>query len=260
MTLKIGSKSPKPNQLYISKWLFSAMSLQVRSKFIHSFRRYGEKRLFTILWPPVILKTGSRSSKSYYFFCISQWYTYADLVKIHSSIQKTECRQGIFQHSLTSCDLENLGRIHQNLISSFTSPNNLSLLIPLKSIHQEIKSRQTFLTFLDLLWPWKCGQCHQNLIRTFASPKDISVQVKLKSIRPFRRQRADKSFFKILWPLVTLKMGSRSTKSNQFFCIFWWCVCIKFCQNPYNPVGDRVPTRHFLTSWDLENGVNAPRI
>ena len=43
------------------------------------------------------------------------------------------------------------------------------------------------------------------------------MQVWSKSVHSFKRQGADKPFFNNLSPCVTLKMGSRSPKSNQFF-------------------------------------------
>ena len=45
---------------------------------------------------------------------------------------------------------------------------------------------------------------------------NINVQVWLKSIHSFKRKDADKPFSNNLSPPVTLKMGSRSPKSNQF--------------------------------------------
>ena len=156
----------------------SDVSVPVWFKSIHTFRRYGaDKAFFNTLWPPVTLKIRSRSPKSNQFFAISQWYICASLVKIHQFLQEIWCRQGIFQHSLTSCDLENVDQGHQNLISSLPSPS------------------------------------------------DISVPVWSKSINFFRRYDADKLFFIILWPPMTLKIRSKSPKSNQSFAISQWYIC-----------------------------------
>ena len=48
-------------------------------------------------------------------------------------------------------------------------------------------------------------------------PKNKAVQVWLKSTHSFRRQGADKPFSSKLSLSMTLKMGSRSSKSNPFF-------------------------------------------
>ena len=63
---------------------------------------------------------------------------------------------------------------------------------------------------------------HQNLISYFSCHNNIVVQVWSKSIHSFIRKGADKcrwwgQFSNNLSPCVTLKMGSRSPKSNQFF-------------------------------------------
>ena len=55
----------------------------------------------------------------------------------------------------------------------------------------------------------------------FSCPNNtcIAVQVWLKSAHSFRRQGAGKPFSKNLSLSVTLKTGSRSPKSNQFFSV-----------------------------------------
>ena len=63
----------------------------------------------------------------------------------------------------------------------------------------------------------KKGQYHQNLIISFPCPNCVSVQVWSKSIYWFRRQSADKAHFYRLYSVMTLKIRSRSPKSNQIF-------------------------------------------
>ena len=66
-------------------------------------------------------------------------------------------------------------------------------------------------------WPWKLGQGHQNLINSEPPPNNALVQVWSKSIHLFRRYRVRKPNLISFHGLVTLKMRSRSPKSNQLF-------------------------------------------
>ena len=79
------------------------------------------------------------------------------------------------------------------------------------------------------------GQGHQNLISSFTCPSNIDVQVWLKSIHSFKRYGADKPFSNNLSPPVTLKMGSRSPKSNQHFSPSQWYICVSLAKiRPFN--------------------------
>ena len=111
---------------------------------------------------------------------------------------------------------------------------------------------QTMLIFtVFTVWcPWKLGQGHQNLINSFNYPNDTIHKVWPESIIWFKRQSADKLFwskFDIQSTGVTLKMRSRSPKSNNFFLMSQWCFCCKFGQNPSIGSGDRVQTRLIFT-------------
>ena len=83
---------------------------------------------------------------------------------------------------------------------------------------QEAGSKKAFvvsnLTFKVPIWPWKWGQGHQNQINFCPCPKGVSVQVWSKSIYWFRRSSAEKAHFYSLYSVVTLKIRSRSPKSN----------------------------------------------
>ena len=86
------------------------------------------------------------------------------------------------------------------------------------------------------------------------------MQVWSKSIHSFMRHGADKPFFNNLSLCATLKMGSWSPKSNQFFSMSQQYRCTS--QNPSICSGDRVQTGHFPTIWapcDLENGVKVTK-
>ena len=105
VTLKMGSRSPKSNQLLSLSQQYSCTSLVSPS--IHSGDRVQKKPFSNNLSPPVTLKMGSRSPKSNQFFFMLQQYTCASLVKIHPFLHEIECRQAIFQQSKPLCDLEN---------------------------------------------------------------------------------------------------------------------------------------------------------
>ena len=76
---------------------------------------------FYLHWP---WKWGQRHQNIIKLFSISKWYTCicACLVEIHLPIQEIWCRQGIFHHSLTFCELKNWGQGHQNLSRYLPSP------------------------------------------------------------------------------------------------------------------------------------------
>ena len=97
MTLKMGSRSPKYNQ-------FFRMSQQCSCAFGQNPPIPSGHRVLTIvpgklfsnnLSLSLTLKMGSRSSKSNHFFSMSQQYRCTSLVKIHTFIQETGCRQAI---------------------------------------------------------------------------------------------------------------------------------------------------------------------
>ena len=121
---------------------------------------------------------------------------------------------------------------HRNLITSFPSSSDISVIVCSNlSIHSGDKVRtsifQHSLTTCGLKSRVKVTKIYQGFC---AFPNDISVQIWFKSIHPFRRYGADKPFFYYLWPHVTLKMGSRLPKSNQFFAISQWHTCERFVQ------------------------------
>ena len=119
VTLKMGSRSPKPNQ-------FLSLS-QVWSKSIHSFLRQDAVKPFSNnLSLPVTLEMGSRSPKSNQFFFKSQQYSCASLITNHPFLHEIGCRQAIFQQSKPLCDL---GLGNQNLISSFPCHHNIDVKV-----------------------------------------------------------------------------------------------------------------------------------
>ena len=83
MILKIGSKSPKPNQynplpviVKLKCYIFASLVT------IHPFlQKIWCKSFFNILCPPVTLKIGSRSPEFIQFFSIFKLYTYPNVLK-----------------------------------------------------------------------------------------------------------------------------------------------------------------------------------
>ena len=62
------------------------------------------------------------------------------------------------------------------------------------------------------------NQTHLNTVICWrVCPTGVSVQVWSKLTKWFRRQSADKVHFDSLYSVVTLKIRSRSPKSNQIF-------------------------------------------
>ena len=94
-------------------------------------------------------------------------------------------------------------------------------LVKFQPLVQEIVCTYTFfyqnLSFKVPVWPCKWDQGHQNLITSFPHPNDVAVLVWSNSIYWFMRQSAHKARFLSLYNVVTLKMRSRSPKSNHFF-------------------------------------------
>ena len=88
MILKIGSKSPKPNQynplpVIVKCFIFASLVT------IHPFlQKIWCKSLFNILCPPVTLKIGSRSPEFIQFFSVFKLYTYLCLALINQSLQE----------------------------------------------------------------------------------------------------------------------------------------------------------------------------
>ena len=79
-----------------------------------------------------------------------------------------------------------------------------------------------------------------------ACPKNTAVQVWSKSTHSFRRQGADKPFSTNLTLSVSLKMESRSSKSNQFFSMSQQLRCRSLVKiHSFTP--DRVQTSNFPT-------------
>ena len=68
----------------------------------------------------------------------------------------------------------------------------------------------------------------------------------------FRRQSADNAHFYSLYSVMTLKIRSRSPKSNQFF-IITTIPYITFGQNPSSDSRDRVQTSFFLGGGEGQN-------
>ena len=75
-------------------------------------------------------------------------------------------------------------------------------------------------------------QGHQNLINSEPPPNNALVEVLSKSIHLFRRYRVGKPNLISFHGLVTLKMRSRSPKSNQLFPPLPTMYLCKFGQNP----------------------------
>ena len=95
-----------------------------------------------------------------------------------------------------------------------------------------VQTRLIFTVFI-VWWPWNSGQHHQNLNKSLNNPNFIIYEVWPVLFTWFKRQGADKLFFGqnlknnySFNSVVTLKIKSRSPKSNQIFkpsqcCNIW---------------------------------------
>ena len=120
-----------------------------------------------------------------------------------------------------------------------------------------------FPTILSPLVTLKTGSRSPNLISSFACPNNIAVQVWSKSTHSFRRECADKSFSNNLSHSVTLKMGSWSQKSKQFFSMSQQYRHISLVK--IHPFTQEIGCRQAIfqqskLSCDLENGVKVTKI
>ena len=90
--LKMGSRSPKSNQVFSMSQQYSCTSLVKIRLFIQEIGCI-QNHFPTNLSPPVTLKMGSRSPKSNQFFYVSQHCRCASLDKICPFNKEIECRQ-----------------------------------------------------------------------------------------------------------------------------------------------------------------------
>ena len=104
----------------------------------------------------------------------------------------------------------------------------------------------------------KLGQGHQNLISSCPCLNNIAVQAWSKSIHSFWRLGAEKPFSNNLIPPLTLKMGLRSPKSNQFFFMSQQYSCaslVKIHQFLHETGCKQTLFQQSKPLGDLENGV-----
>ena len=129
----------------------------------------------------------------------------------------------IIWHSKCWFDLEN--KVKVTNIYSFHSYVQMVFLCKFgqnsHQLIQEIECTQgSFLVFI--VWcSWKLGQGHQKLITFLNYPSITIYEVWSESVIWFKRQDADKHVLVKIWKChnacVTLKMRSRSPKSNHLF-------------------------------------------
>ena len=134
-------------------------------------------------------------------------------------------------------------------------------LVKIYSFLQEIGCAQAIFQQSKPSCEW--GQGHQNLISSFTCPSIVDVQVWSKSIHSYKRQNANKPFPNILSPPVTLKMGSRSPKSNQFGYMSqqYKCASLVKIYSFLQEIGcGQAIFQQSKPSCDLENGVKVTKI
>ena len=92
--LKIRSRSPKPNQLFmVSRYYIRANLVKIHQP-VHEIVQTSTFWLqFGNLSPTVTLKIRSRSLKPNQLFMVSRYYIHANLVKIHQPVHEILCTQ-----------------------------------------------------------------------------------------------------------------------------------------------------------------------
>ena len=121
------------------------------------------------------------------------------------------------------------GQDHQNLITSLPCPKGVSVQVgqnPCIGSGDRVQTMLFFTVFI-VWWSWKLVQGNPNLIKSFNYSNDTIHKVWPKSIIYFKRYGADKLFwsnFDSQSAGVSLKMRSRSPKSNHFFPMSQWCL------------------------------------
>ena len=158
----------------------NGVSMQVWSKSTNWFRRYSaDKAHFYNLYSVVTLKILSRPPKSKKFFKPSQHYNIRRVGRICHLVQEIGYGQAFLESKL----------------------ENFNIFI--------------------VWWHCKLGQGHQNLIKSLKHPSITIYEIWPGCIIWFKRQGVDKYFLVKIWKFqsagVSLKMRSRSPKSNHFF-------------------------------------------
>ena len=123
------------------------------------------------------------------------------------------------------------GQGHQKLRFFFFPMSQWCLCASLVKIHQlvqaiRVQTRLIFTVFL-VWWPWKLDQGHQNLTDSFNYSND-TIHTFGQNPSFGSRDRVQTSFFWSKFDIqsagVTLKMRSRSPKSNHFFPMSQCCL------------------------------------
>ena len=198
---------------------------------------------------------------------MSQQYICASLVKIYPFLQKTGCRQVIFQHSKPPVTLKMGSRLSKCNQFISLSHQYIYIYIWSKSVSFFwIQGADKLLSnILGLCVTLKMGWRSPNLTNSCQSPNNISMQVCSKSIHTFRIQSADKPFSNYLRCSVTSKMGSRSPKSNQFLSVSNQYICTSLVKIHLYLFLQETECRQAIfqqseMSCDLENGVKVTKI
>ena len=133
----------------------------------------------------VTLKFRSRSSNPIQLFIMSKCYIHANLVKIRQLVHEILCTQASFGSNLAVLVPHwpwKTGQGHQNLISSSSCPNVISMQIWLKSADQLMRygaHKHFWLTFgsLNPAVTLKIRSRSPNLINSSSCPNVTSMQI-----------------------------------------------------------------------------------
>ena len=148
------------------------------------------------IYSVVTLKIRSRSSKSNHVFHPYWWYICASLVKFHPLVEEILCTQTFYF-------------INKAPLGSFLSIYNV---VTLKIRSRSQKSNHFFATSLWCI----CASSvkFQPLVEEILCTQTF-----------YFINKAPLGSFLSIYNVVTLKIRSRSQKSNHVFHPYWWCIC-----------------------------------
>ena len=229
VTLKIRSRSPKPNQFFppsLGCICASLVKFQPLVKEIICTQTFYciKKSHFLSIYYVVTLKTRLGSPESYHFFPPSVWCICASLVKFQPLVKEIVCTQTFYcmnkAHFLSICNI-----------------------VTLKIRSRSSKSNH----FFPPSWWCMCA----SLVKSQPLVKEI--------VRSQTFYCINKAHFLSIYNVVTLKIRSRSQKSNHFFSLSWWCIFASLVK--FQPlVKEIVCTQTFTALRNFTKGNNSKRM
>ena len=143
------------------------------------------------------------------------------------------------------------GKGHQNLITSFPNPNDISVLIWSNSIYWWESAYKTHLLSIYNVVTLKI-RSRLPKSNHFFPPSWWRICARLVKFQPLVKEIvctqtfycSNKAHFLSIYNVVTLKIRSRSSKSNHFFPPSWWCICASLVK--FQPLVEEILCTHIF--------------